>query len=71
MDHPKRTTHQCMSCPQEFTVQRSLENRNAVIRYCLECKRTRGRDVRPSDRSGAPSRISKFSASGTVSIMAG
>ena len=71
MDHPQRTTHQCRNCPHQFTVLRSFANRNAVIRYCFECKRARDRDLRPSDRSGAASRISKFSTSGTVSIMAG
>ena len=65
------TKHTCINCGQDFSVKRNQANRNADIRYCGACKKSWSRNEYFGQKEGgAPKRISKFSASGTVSIMA-
>lgn len=62
----------CLNCRATFVIMRDFKNRNAVIRYCDQCKKAEGAsDYRPNrHNSGLPRKISKFSKSGKVSIMA-
>lgn len=42
--------HICLECGQPFSVLRTLKNRNAVIRYCYDCKEV-FEDVRQAERA--------------------
>ena len=65
------TKHTCINCGQDFKVKRNQANRNADIRYCGDCKKSWSRNEYFGQKEGGPpGRISKFSKSGKVSIMA-
>ena len=73
MTTPKtKNEARCLNCRASFVVMRDFSNRNAHIRYCVKCKKAGGKtDYRPNrHKAGLPRKISKFSSSGKVSIMA-